>query len=186
MIAISEQSLNLVVTPFGSVKDATTPISCDGAQLTTSASSPGSQVLEITSFAILPNGSQKLLQYLIVPVPLTFDAALTLDGNTVQFSAPTSSNFWVKGIDQRSAGSCTPGSSVVPAVGYTTADSSQSNILNAIPSGPPPTGHPDLRSHYMNGNLPTPSVIQVTLAPNLTTVAALHALLHSIPQSTDC
>ena len=183
--AISEQSLNLDVTPFDSVKDATTPISYDGAQLNTSASSPGSQVLEITSFAILPNGSQKLLQYLIVPVPLTFDAALTLDGNTVQFSAPTSSNFWVKGIDQGSAGSCTPGSSVVPAVGYTTADSSQSNILNAIPSGPPPTGNPDLRSHYMNGNLPTPSVIQVTLAPNLTTVAGLNALVQSITQSAD-
>src|SRR5260370_35552142 len=134
---------------------------------------------------MLASGSQKLLWCLIVPVPLAFDAALTLDGNTVQFSAPTSSNFWVKGIDQGSAGSCTPGSSVVPAVGYTTADSSQSNILNAIPSGPPPTGNPELRSHYMNGNLPTSSGIQVTLAPNPTTYAGLNALVQSITQRAE-
>jgi Tfp pilus assembly protein PilX len=183
--AISEQSLNLDVVPLDTFKDASPAIFYDGAQFNTSNS--GSQVLEITSFAILPNGSQKLLQYLVAPVPLTFNAALTLDGNGVQFTAPTSSNFWVKGIDQGSAGSCNPApSSVVPAVGYTNAsDSSQSNILSAIPSGPPPTGNPDLRSHYTNGNPPTPSVSQVTLAPDLTTVAGLNALVQSITQSAD-
>lgn len=181
--AVSEFSLNLDVDFDGLPNDQTIPLYYDGAKFNTT--STGSQVLEITSFAILPNGSKKLLQYLAVPIPLSFNAAVTLDGNSVQFSAPTSSNFWVKGIDQGGAGSCTPGSSVVPAVGYTNVDSSQSNILNAIPSGPPPTGNPDLRSHYTNGNPPTPSVSQVTQLSNLQTVAGLNALVQSITQSAD-
>jgi hypothetical protein len=181
--AVSELSLNLDVTPIDGVKDASPPIFYDGTQLNTSSS--GSQVLEITSLAVLPNGSQKLLQYLAAPVPLTFNAALTLDGTNVQVSAPTSSNFWVKGTDQGSVGSCTPGSSVVSAVGYNNSDLSQSNIVNAIPSGPPPAGNPDLRSHYTNGSPPTPSVNKVTLPSNLQTVAGLNALVQSITQGAD-
>jgi hypothetical protein len=185
--AVSEFSLNLDVDSDSSY-DQTIPIYYNGAKFNTT--STGSQVLEITSFAILPNGSQKTLQYLVVPVPLSFNAALTLDGNNVQFTAPTSSNFWVKGIDQGSAGSCNPGSSVVPAVGYTNgSDSSQSNILNAIPSGPPPAGNPDVRDHYTMGpsppNPPYPHVSQVSLSPNLTTVAGLNTLVQSITQSAD-
>ena len=182
--AISEQSLNLDVKPLDSIKDASPEIFYDGAQFNTSSS--GSQVLEITSFAILPDRSQKFLQYLVAPIPLTFNAALTLDGNSVQFSAPTSSNFWVKGIDQGSTATCSPGSSVVSAVGYTNAsDSSQSNILTAIPSGPPPTGNPDLRSHYTNGVAANPNVAQVMLPSNLQTVAGLNALVQSIAQNAD-
>jgi hypothetical protein len=183
--AVTEFSLQLDVDNDAILpNDNTIPIYYDGAKFNTT--STGSQVFEITSFAILPNGSQKLLQYLVVPIPLTFNAAVTLDGNNVQFSASTSSNFWVKGIDQGSAGSCSPGSSVVPAVGYTNAlDTSQTNILNAIPSGPPPTGNPDLRGNYTNGSPPTPSVSQVTMLSNLQTVAGLNALVQSITQSAD-
>jgi len=182
--AVTEFSLQLDVDFDLQPNDNTIPIYYDGAKFNTT--STGSQVLEITSFAILPNGSQKLLQYLVAQVPLTFNAALTLDGNNVQFTAPTSSNFWVKGIDQGSAGSCNPGSSVVSAVGYTNAsDSSQSNILSAIPSGPPPTGNPDLRNHYTNGIATNPNVAQVTLPANLQTVAGLNALVQSITQSAD-
>jgi len=182
--AVTEFSLQLNVDFDTQPNDNTIPIYYDGAKFNTT--STGSQVLEITSFAILPNGSQKLLQYLVAPIPLTFNAAVTLDGNNVQFTAPTSSNFWVKGIDQGSAGSCNPGSSVVSAVGYTNAsDSSLANILNAIPSGPPPTGNPDLRSHYTNGVAANPNVAQVTLPPNLQTVAGLNALVQSITQNAD-
>ncbi len=186
--AVTEFSLQLNVDFDTQPNDNTIPIYYDGAKFNTT--STGSQVLEITSFAILPDRSQKFLQYLVAPIPLTFNAALTLDGNSVQFSAPTSSNFWVKGIDQGSTATCSPGSSVVSAVGYTNAsDSSQSNILTAIPSGPPPTGNPDLRNHYTMGPSPPnpayPHVSQVTLAPNLQTVAGLNALVQSIAQNAD-
>jgi hypothetical protein len=187
--AVTEFSLQLDVD-FDNIlpNDNTIPIYYDGAKFNTT--STGSQVLEITSFASLPNGSQKLLQYLAVPIPLTFNAAVTLDGNSVQFSAPTSSNFWVKGIDQGSAGSCNPGSSVVPAVGYT--NGSLSNFVrpsnaSGIPAGPSPS--PDLQDHYTMGpsppNPPYPHVSQVSLSPNLTTVAGLNTLVQSITQSAD-
>jgi hypothetical protein len=187
--SVTEFSLQLDVDSDGLPHDNTNPIYYDGAKFSTSS---GSQVLEITSFAILPNGSQKLLQYLVVPVPLTFNAALTLDGTNVQFSAPTSSNFWVKGIDQGSAGSCNPGpSSVVPAVGYTNGSLSnfvQPSNPSGIPAGPSPS--PDLRDHYTMGppsppNPPYPHVSQVSLSPNLQTVAGLNALVQSIAQSAD-
>jgi hypothetical protein len=183
--AVTEFSLQLDVDSDSLLpNDNTIPIYFDGAKFNTT--STGSQVLEITSLAILPNGSQKLLQYLAVPIPLSFNAALTLDGNNVQFSAPTSSNFWVKGIDQGSAGSCVPGAPAVPAIGYTYGpDGSQ--ISNLIPHGPSPT--PYLWDHYTMGpsppSPPYPHVIQVLLSPNLTTVAGLNTLVQSITQNAD-
>jgi hypothetical protein len=177
--AVTEFSLQLNVDFDTQPNDNTIPIYYDGAKFNTT--STGSQVLEITSFAILPDRSQKLLQYLVAPIPLTFNAALTLDGNNAQFSASPSSNYWVKGIDQGSTASCDPGSSVVPAVGYTNgSDSSQSNILTAIPSGPP-----DLRGNYTNGNPPTPNVSQVPVLSNLQTVGGVNSLVQSITQSAN-
>jgi hypothetical protein len=187
--AISEVSLKRQVAPYGDghTSDPNKPIYYDGTLLTV-APAGAQQVLEITSLAVLPNGSQKLVQYLITSVVLNLNlpAAVTLDGNDAQFSVSQSSSFWVRGIDQGSAGSCNPGSSVVPAVGYTNgSDSSQSNILSAIPSGPPPASNPDLRGNYTNGNPPNPSVSQVPIPPNLQTVAGLNALLQTITQNAD-
>ena len=43
------------------------------------------QALEVTTLAVLPNGTQKILQYVVAPVsyPLNFPSALTLAGNTI-------------------------------------------------------------------------------------------------------
>ena len=184
--AVSEVSLNLDVTPIDGVKDASPPIFYDGTHLNTSFS--GAQVLEITALAVLPNGSQKILQYLAAPVPinLSFNAALTLDGTNVGFAVPTSSNFWVRGNDSYSVGSCNPGPGTVAAVGYTSdsPDPSLNNILNAIPSGPPPSS--DRRSHYTNGNPGLdPNVSLVSLPPNMQTVALLNSLVNAITEVAD-
>ena len=185
--AVSEQSLNLDVYPYDATKSLTTPVFYDGTRL--NDTNTGSQVLEITALAVLPNGSQKLLQYLAAPLSLnlSFPASLTLDGNNVQFCATSASSFWVKGIDQGSVGSCNPGAAVVSAVGYTNSgDSSQSNIVSAIPSA-----SPDLRNHYTNGTAPPPpppppaNVNLVTVSPNLQTIAGLNALVQTITQSAD-
>ncbi len=104
--AVSEVSLQRQVAPYGDghTPDPAKPIYYDGTQLNVSNS--GSQVLEITSLAALPNGSQKLLQYLAAPIPVTLPplpAALTLAGNQtvrrVTYTAPLGRNF------QRSASS---------------------------------------------------------------------------------
>jgi hypothetical protein len=182
--AVSEQTLNLDVAPIDGIKDPSPPIFYDGTQLNTSSS--GSQVLEITALAVLPNGSQKILQYLAAPVPLnlSFPAALTLDGHDVLFSVPTSSSFWIDGNDHDTVGSCSPVAPAIPAVGYINAspDSSYSNIYNAIPPGPPPaSGRQD---HYIGAG-PAPSLAPVPVSPNLRTVGGLKALVQNISQAAD-
>lgn len=188
--AITEQSLQLDVAPYDGTPSEPKLIYYDGVRLTDTQIS-GSQVLEITTLAVLPNRSQKLLQYLVAPVALnlSFPSALTLDGNNVQFSVPTSTTFQVNGSDQGTVGTCNPGALPVTAVGYTNSgDASQANILTAI--GPPPT--PDRRGNYTNGVAPTPNVGLVSVsAPlgcpgcSLTTVAGLNALVQAITNNAD-
>ncbi len=189
--AVSEQwlrqGLGQDVAPFDGTVDPT-PLFYDGTNLT-DASSSGKQVLEITALAVLPNGSQnssqKLVQYLIASVPLnlSFNAALTLDGGNMQpnaqFTVPNSSNFSVRGNDQYSAGSCNPGPGAVDAVGYT--DPSDSAIASAIKSSPVSQ---DRRGNY-TGAPSVPDVVQVTVSGNLQTVAGLNALVQTITQSAD-
>ena len=182
--AVSEQSMNLDVDADG-LADSATPLYYDGARFSNNPAA-GSQALELTALAVLPNGSQKLLQYLVAPTPLNlnFQAALTLGGNNVQFTAPNSTNFFVNGIDQGSVGNCNPGAPAVSAVGYTNGgDSSQANIINAIQTGPPVSQN--RTGNYTNGGPPTPNVNLVALPPNLTTVAGLNALVQAITESAD-
>jgi hypothetical protein len=98
--AITAKSLNVPVAPSysGPPYDSTTPVFYDGTQPSgaqLNISNTGAQVLELTALAVLPNGSQKLVQYLVAPTPLnlTFPAALILDGNTPQFTASPSDEF---------------------------------------------------------------------------------------------
>ena len=187
--AISEKSLNLDVDADGQ-PDSIAPLYYDTSTSPSSFNNTGtgSQALELTALAVLPNGSQKLLQYLVAPLPLSlnFNAALTLDGNNVQFTAPNTNNFWVKGNDQYSVGSCNPGAGVVTALGYTNnADSSQANILSAIQTSPPAAPGQDRRGNYTNGAAPTPNVALVAVAPNLQTVAGLNSLVQTITQNAD-
>jgi hypothetical protein len=181
--AVSEKSLGLDTSPYdGSIDPAA--VYYDGTRL--NDTSTGSQVLELTALAVLPNGSQKLVQYLVAPTPLNlnFKAALTMDGNTVQFVVPNTTNFWVRGNDQFSVGSCNPGPGVVDAVGYTnTSDSSYASIESAIHTGPPASQ--DRRGNYTNGVAPTPDVNFESLSPNLQTVAGLNTLVQTIMQSAD-
>jgi len=183
--AVSEPSLGRQVAPYdGHTPDPAKPVYYDGAQLTISNS--GAQVMELTALAVLPNGSQKLVQYLVASTPLNlnFNAALTLDGKNmqpnVQFTVPNSNNFWVRGNDQYSAGSCNPGFGVVAAVGYT--DPSDSTITAAIQTLPPGQ---DRRGNYTNGFASTPDVAAVTVSGNLQTVAGLNSLVQTITQSAD-
>jgi hypothetical protein len=125
--AVSEKSLGFDVDNDGSL-DPSSPVYYDGrlSKLTMSTTNTR-QVFEITSLAVLPNGSQnssqKLLQYLAALVPvnfpdfptsqLSFPAALTIAGGTangVAFSPPTSNgSYWVSGVDLTSVPFCTAG-----------------------------------------------------------------------------
>jgi len=196
--ALTEKSLGNGVTGVdvnndGDV-DPFTPLFYDPANRTLGgAMSPGLvetptpsatalQALEITSFSVLPNGSEKMLQYLVQPLVefpnLTgqgFTAALTLAGNNVQYTGPGTNSFFINGQDHQ----CPPAVQVVTAgpmvtaIGYTVtsgSDSSSGNIAaGAVPAanylgaplttGPPPG--PSTGSiaflNTMNGNWLTPT-----------------------------
>jgi len=141
------------------------------------------QAFEVTSFASLPlpDGSQRLLQYVVAPVsPLSsaasgslsqsIPAALTLVGNSVQFTGPTglnSAQFQVHGHDQCGA---TAG---VYGIGYT------NSITSVIPAGND--------GSYSGAGKTSPNVIDITssVPPNLQTPSGLDALVQTITQNAD-
>lgn len=197
--AATEQSLFLQVNASGSY-DNSTPIYFDPSHLDKylnpwpslvvgSTSTAAVQALEITAMAELPTGSKKILQYLVAPAAfnLTFPSALTMDGNAVTFSVPSSGTFLVSGTDQNDPlnsipNGCTPGASLVDGVGYTNSgDASQSNILSAI--------LPANRPNYTGLGGTTPNVNYVGgvggLAGNLQTVSGMSSLVQTITQNAD-
>ena len=161
---ITEQSMKLdVVTYDGTANDAT-PIYYDG---TFNNNSSGRQVLELTALAVLPNGSQRLVQYLVAPLPITlpqpvFLAALTLtggQGNPV-FQAPANNAVYaVKGDDHDCNGNAlgTP----VKAIGLygnypgNSSNSAVNGIKGGIPTNVSGT-NPQLS--YTGSNPPPPDV----------------------------
>ncbi|MGC1482590.1 MAG: hypothetical protein WA789_02250 [Candidatus Acidiferrum sp.] len=157
------------------------------------------QVLEITAFAALPNGSKKILQYLVTPVgqSLSFPAALTLDGPNVDpttFMLPYGGQFYVDGTDTHfySSGSgCLAGPNPTPnpvrAIGYANNDSSNTVITTVIGSNHGEyTGlgfTPAIPSVFYVGSPPPPG--PPTLAGNMQTVSQLNGLAAGISQEAD-
>jgi hypothetical protein len=98
--AITEASINLDVNG-DHVKDATTPLFFNGASL--NLTSTGNQTLEVTSLAVLPDGTQKLLQYVVAPVQfnMNFPAAVTVAGtyNGATNFGNQSPGFGISGAD---------------------------------------------------------------------------------------
>ncbi len=187
--AVSEKSLSIDVDADFKA-DSITPLYYDGVRFSNNPSA-GAQVVEITSLAVLPNGSQKLLQYLVGFVQakfpdfptgqLSFPAALTLSGspgNGVTFHAPASnSSYAIKGNDQDCSGNLT--GSNYPAIGvFTDSNSDIAHITNGIPSA--------FRPNYTGLN-PAPDVEDVSsLFPaSLQTPSKLDALAQSIATYAD-
>lgn len=214
--AATERSLYLDVNADG-VYDHTTPIYYNGAQvdslgkpapsliLTPNPPATAVQVLQITSLAYLPNGSQKLLQYLVAPIAmnLAFPAVITLDGPNVvrnsgsyTFTVPWGANFFVDGTDQYfspGAGGCVAGNpSPIPVrgIGYSNNDSSAVTIIDAIGqyTGDTATygdykGVGSSPNVYYVGNPPPPG--PPTLAGNLQNLAEVNSVVTTLTQIAD-
>lgn len=204
--AATEKSLGVDVDNDGAPNDNVIPLFFDAAHvngagtlqpsLIVAAIPPSTalQALEITSLAVLPNGSKKLLQYVVTPVTygLNFPSALTLTGSQVNFSGANSNVYFVNGTDGSgnppAVPGCTPGASSYPAVGVTNAAD-----VNTVINGTPGTGYTGIpgnrTSHYTGGTplIPSPSVSNIgsSLSPSLQTPSSLNALVLAITANAD-
>jgi hypothetical protein len=162
-----------------------TPLLFDGQNVFDSKNGipPGAaQILTITSLAVTPYGSRRMVQYTVAPSALTaalatFPSALTLDGNGVSFTGPGGGggnggpgSFQIIGNDLNAP---TGTQSGVPAIGYTNSSDGPSLSSSAVPSG-----------NYLS---PTgvPNVGLVTLLPILQTPSGLENLVSNITQNAD-
>ena len=182
----TEQSIGVDVDADGNLNDNTIPLYYDPAHLDAggnpepsliiSAAPPSTafQVFEVTSLAVLPNGSRKLLQYVVTPatLDLKLPSALTLNSNNASMEGGNSNGYQINGQDQ-----CNAAALPLPAIGYNGGGATN---YNNIKSGLP---HPN---NYI-GAPPTPSVVNVasTLSPSLQTPASLDALVQLITQNAD-
>lgn len=149
--AVSEKSLNLDVDSDG-LADSTTPLYYDDTNPASphlsNNSTVGSQALpqafELTALAVLPNNSQKLLQYLAasasIPLP-PFLAGLTISGSGTSsptFQAPANNQVYaVQGVNQDCSGNPAAGSVAAIGVFGDYSGGSYNTDLNGIVNGIP-------------------------------------------------
>jgi hypothetical protein len=222
---VTKQALNLDVNNSGS-PDNITPLMYDPANVDGSNNPkpglflPGGlysatavQALEITSFSVMPNGSQRMLQYIVAPYAistpisnppsslppppttlppnspqfLNFPAALTIAGNGVSFTGPTSPSFYINGQDPCG----TSPNNLVYSIAYThlgdgpnisAAATPSSNYIGA-PAGsggpPPPPSNPG------TGNINQVPAYSPLIRPNWLTPIGLDAVVQDITKSAD-
>jgi len=222
---VTEYALNLDVNGDG-VLDRTTPLYYDPARVVGITPTPAPslilpnpisptptavQALEITSLAVLPNGSKRLLQYVVAPLlvstqistqvdpptpPLppglppntNFPAAVTMDGNGVSYQDPGTPSYGVSGQDACSPPNPPPQASV-EAIEYTNpADYPSINLMSNQSSYP---GYPQVLSGPPPGSygptipsIPIPSV-PTAVRQSWLTPATLDAVVQDITKSAD-
>ncbi len=222
---VTEYALTLDVNG-DSYMDRTTPLYYDPARVVGSTSTPAPslilpsssipltptavQALEITSLAVLPNGSKRLLQYVVAPLlvstqistqvdsptpPLPsgipfnpgFPAAVTMDGNNVSYQDPGTPDYVVDGRDL-GAGSCTPQHTAVESIEYTNpTDNSYSSILSNVM--PVKSSYPGYLLDPTTYAPTTPSVplpsVPTAVRQNWLTPATLDAVVQDITKNAD-
>jgi hypothetical protein len=166
------------------------------------------QAVEVTALAVLPNNTQKMMQYVVAPldVGLYFHSVLEMPATSIVFAGSNSMTFKIDGLDGSDGtgpltipgmSSCTPNASLnAAAVGVTESSGVPVNY-NAVvskipppipPPGPPPMGF-DFTTNYIgivNGVSVTPGVQDnVYVNPALNNVQSLSQMVQKITQNAD-
>ena len=187
--AVTEKSLGRDING-DAVIDAVTPLFYDSAltppRLIVNALPPATaqQVFEITALAVLPNRTEKLLQYTVAArtFNLNFPSALTLGANNVTFNGANSSQYQVNGQDgSNPSAPAVPGCTTNPltvknAIG-TTNPGDVASIAAGIPS--------NRLGNYTGATGSTPDVGTVSLANSLDTPLDTYNTLQTIENSAD-
>src|SRR5713101_5380721 len=176
--AKTEQSANVDVSGDGLI-DAVTLVFFDGTNQYIDpgnfATNPvnfknGQQVFMVTSLAVLPNGSRRLVQYETAPLisKLAFPSPLTLMASQVNMQGANSSPYHVYGQDRVSGGNCaSPPLPTAPAIGVTGVDSTNiKQNIDAVASGIPSNRY----DHYTGA--PPPNGAQYDAIPSVGDVTA--------------
>jgi len=187
--AITEKSLNRDLNG-DAVKDPTTPLFYDSAltppRLIVNALPPATaqQVFEITALAVLPNRTEKLLQYTVAArtFNLNFPSALTLGANNVTFNGANSSQYQVNGQDGSNPSAppvpgCTTNPLTVKDAIGTTNPGDVASITAGIPS--------NRLGNYTGASGATPDVALVSISNSLDTPLDTYNTLQTIENSAD-
>lgn len=194
MNPVTEQALNMDVDHNGTIdttgmlyyETANTPPSLVVVPAGNAPSSSQYQVTEITALAALPNGSQKIVQYLVTPqvFNLNFPSALTLAGTVGNFQGANSQPYKVNGNDGSgnppAIPGCTPnqGAQVGIGVGAGLDTAGTATNLNYVTSQLP-------RPNNYIGAGGTPSIGTPPLNSTLSSTAALDQLILDVKNNAD-
>jgi hypothetical protein len=156
---------------------ATTPPS-----LTQVPSSSAYQVLEVTSLAVLPNGTQKLMQYLVTPqvFGMSFPSALTLAGSVGTYVGASSNPYKMNGADGSgnppAVPGCTNNKPPVDAIGVSAA-SDAAIVAAGIPG--------NRKGNYTGAGGGTPNVNTVPMPSTFSSPASLDQLVNNVRQNAN-
>ena len=134
--------------------------------------SPNLPIYVLTTLAVTPSGSRRMIQTEIAEDNLNFTApsALTLDGTGDSFAGGNSANWAVSGVDQAGCGSATTGAPV-HAIGV--PDNADIPVVVAGANRP---------NQYTGSGGTTPDIVNVsgTMPANLQTVSSLQTLMSTV------
>jgi hypothetical protein len=163
------------------------------------------QALEVTALAVLPNNTQKLVQYLVAPLNYAVNnpmpATLSLSGSGtaspgINFQVPANAStptFQINGNDGRGQGpnlaplGCTPAAPQIYAMGVTDLVSPRINydvIESAIPAALQGNYTGEIHPHHHHpSNLSLED--EIPLNPAMLTPANLNEMVQTISQNAD-
>jgi hypothetical protein len=139
----------------------------------TACASPNFPVYMLTTLAMTPSGTRRMLQYEVTKdtFNVNFPSALTLDGTSDTFSGPNSNNFVMDGTDHAGCGGAAT-QPARPAIGVID-NADISTVVGGIPS--------NRQSHYTGaGSAPDVENVSSSLSSSLNTPAALDNMMSTI------
>src|ERR1700675_1081373 len=142
------------------------------------------QVFQITALAVLPNRTEKLLQYTVAAQTfnLRFPSALTIGANNVSFSGANSSQYQVNGQDgSNPSAPAVPGCTTNPLTVKNAIGTTNPGDVAAIKAGIPS----NRLGNYTGATGTTPDVGSVSIANSLDTPLDAYNTLQTITNSAD-
>jgi hypothetical protein len=151
--------------------------------VTTTPPSSAQPVFQITSLAVLPNGTEKLEQYTVAAMTfnLNFPSALSIGASSVTFNGANSNPYQVDGTDGSGSPPAVPGCTPNPSYSAEAVGTNSSANVTSIVSGIPS----NRLSQYTGAGGATPNVGQVTMPGSLDTPQDAYNTVQAITNSAD-